>query len=248
MDAIDRSAAAITISFNYLQSARYSMIKAVLFDVDGTLLDRDRSLAQFVDVQYDRLIAHLRHIPKTDYIARFVELDSRGHVWKDKVYQSLVEEFELSHITWQALLEDYVTRFQLHCIPFNGLIPMLSNLKQEGYRLGIITNGRTEFQRRSIEGLKIQDYLDIALVSEEEQVRKPDPEIFIQAVSRLSVEADESVFVGDNPDADVVGAKNAGMKAIWKSNSYSKKPDQADAVVEQLAEIPSIVKSMKIDS
>ena len=140
------------------------MIKAILFDLDGTLLDRDRSLAQFVDVQYDRLIAHLHHIPKTDYIARFVELDSRGRVWKDKVYQSLVEEFELSDITWQALLEDYVTQFQLHCIPFDGLIPMLSKLKREGYRLGIITNGRTEFQRRSIEGLKIQDYFDVALV------------------------------------------------------------------------------------
>ena len=224
------------------------MIKAILFDLDGTLLDRDRSLARFIDMQYDRLIAHLRRIPRAGYTARFVELDSRGHVWKDKVYQSLVEEFDLSDITWQDLLEDYVTQFQLHCIPFNGLIPMLSKLKQEGYRLGIITNGRTEFQRRSIEGLKIQDYLDIALVSEEEQVRKPEPEIFIRAASRLSVEAHESVFVGDNPDADVVGAKNAGMKAIWKSNSYSKEPEQADAVVEQLAGIPSIVESMKTDS
>ena len=85
------------------------MIKAILFDLDGTLLDRDRSLARFIDMQYDRLIAHLRRIPRAGYTARFVELDSRGHVWKDKVYQSLVEEFDLSDITWQDLLEDYVT-------------------------------------------------------------------------------------------------------------------------------------------
>ncbi len=65
------------------------MVKAVLFDLDGTLLDRDASVERFVSVQYDRLSEHLNHIPKNDYIARFIELDCHGHVWKDKVYQSL---------------------------------------------------------------------------------------------------------------------------------------------------------------
>ena len=200
-------------------------IKAVLFDLDGTLLDRDRSLAQFIDAQYDRLIEHLRHIPKTHYTGRFIKLDSRGHVWKDKVYQTLVKEFAISGITWQALLEDYMTQFQLHCIPFDGLIPTLSKLKQEKYLLGIVTNGRTEFQRRSIKGLQIKNYLDVVLVSEEEQVRKPELEIFKRAVDRLGVSKAESVFVGDNPKADVAGAKKAGMKAIWKRNPYSSAAD-----------------------
>jgi putative hydrolase of the HAD superfamily len=68
------------------------MKQAVLFDLDGTLLDRDASVEQFVSIQYDRVSEHLSHIPKSDYIARFIELDCHGHVWKNKVYQALVTE------------------------------------------------------------------------------------------------------------------------------------------------------------
>ena len=80
-----------------------------------------------------------------------------------------------------------------------------------------MTNGRSEFQRRSISGLGIQNDLDVVLVSEEEQIRKPQVEIFQRAVNRLAVRASESVFVGDNPEADITGAKNAGMKTIWEN-------------------------------
>jgi putative hydrolase of the HAD superfamily len=121
------------------------MIKAVLFDLDGTLLNRDASVEQFIGIQYDRLANNLNHISKNDYIARFIELDCHGHVWKDKVYQQLVEEFKID-LTWEMLLQDYEQQFQHHCIPFPGLVEMLSLLKKQGYSLGIISNGRGEFQ------------------------------------------------------------------------------------------------------
>ncbi|WP_373546566.1 HAD hydrolase-like protein [Chamaesiphon sp.] len=75
-----------------------------------------------------------------------MELDCRGHVWKDKVYQTLVREFEISGISWAELLDDYKTQFQFHCVPFPCAIEMLTTLKQQGYLLGIITNGRGKFQ------------------------------------------------------------------------------------------------------
>jgi putative hydrolase of the HAD superfamily len=128
------------------------MVKAVFFDLDGTLLDRDASVKQFIAAQYDRLTVYLSHIPKIDYITRFIELDCRGHVWKDKVYQMLVAEFEIERMSWQALLEDYETQFQLHCVPFNFLFEMLNVLKQQGYLLGIVTNGLKQFQTRSMKG------------------------------------------------------------------------------------------------
>jgi len=216
-------------------------MKAVLFDLDGTLLDRDRSLKQFVEVQYDRLADDLGHVQKASYVARFIELDCRGQVWKDKVYQTLVEEFDLSGVTWQMLLEDYITEFQRHCIPFRGMVVMLNELKQRNYLLAVVTNGRSEFQRRSISGLGIQNDLDVVLVSEEEQIRKPQVEIFQRAVNRLAVRASESVFVGDNPEADITGAKNAGMKTIWKRNPYGSADRKADAVIDELDEIPHIL-------
>lgn len=42
---------------------------------------------------------------------RFIELDNRGYVWKDKVYQQLVNEFEITDITWEELLQDYLNQF-----------------------------------------------------------------------------------------------------------------------------------------
>jgi putative hydrolase of the HAD superfamily len=165
------------------------MPKAVLFDLDGTLLDRETSIEHFIAAQYDRLTACLGHIPKTDYITRFIELDCRGHVWKDKVYQTLVTEFEIRGITWQKLLGDYEIQFQFHCVPFPHLIEMLSVLKQQGYSLGIVTNGLGQFQTRSVAGLGIRDYFDTILISEIEQVRKPQLEIFQRAMARLRVSA-----------------------------------------------------------
>jgi FMN phosphatase YigB (HAD superfamily) len=53
------------------------------------------------------------------------------------------------------------------------------------------------------------------MVSEADGVRKPDPEIFLRAAAQLETGADEVVFLGDNPQADIAGAQRCGMKAIW---------------------------------
>ncbi|MBW4687908.1 MAG: HAD hydrolase-like protein [Komarekiella atlantica HA4396-MV6] len=58
-------------------------MKALLFDLDGTLFDRETSLQQFVAAQYDPFTPALESIAKQDYISRFIELDCRSHAWKD---------------------------------------------------------------------------------------------------------------------------------------------------------------------
>jgi putative hydrolase of the HAD superfamily len=216
------------------------MNKAVIFDLDGTLLDRDKSIELFIATQYDRLIDRLNHISKVDYAARFIALDCHGYVWKDKVYQTLVDEFKIE-IGWQELLNDYVTQFQYYCVPFSALVETLDILKQQGYLLGIISNGRGAFQMSAISGLGITDYFDAILISESEGIRKPQPEIFHRAIDRLGSSAQTSVFVGDHPEADITGAKNAEMRAIWKRSSQWLEPKDADATIDELIEIPSIL-------
>lgn len=71
-------------------------MKAVLFDLDGTLLNRDASVKVFIEKQYERLHNHLGHIAKKQYAERFIELDQHGYVWKDKVYAQLAQEFALT--------------------------------------------------------------------------------------------------------------------------------------------------------
>lgn len=216
------------------------MIKAVLFDLDGTLLDRDRSVEDFIADQYERLNKWLGHIPKNLYMTRFIELDSRGYVWKDKVYQQLVTEFQITGVDWSYLLQDYKNNFKNHCIPFPNLHHMLGELKSNNIILGIITNGYGQFQMDNINTLGIEAYFETILVSEWEGIRKPDPQIFKRALNQLNVTPDQSVFVGDHPVNDVKAAQNAGMKSMWKRDSQWDQVE-ADFIVTDLSDVVTTI-------
>lgn len=216
------------------------MIKAVLFDLDGTLLNRDDSVKGFIDNQYERLNKWVGHIPKDKYITRFIEIDKRGYIWKDKVYQQLTKEFNISEMTWEELLQDYISEFRFHCVPFDNLIQMLEDLKSKNILLGMITNGYGQFQMENIKALGIENYFDVILVSEWEGIKKPDPEIFKRALDQLNVLPKQSVFVGDHPENDVKASQNIGMKGIWKKDLHWDDVD-ADFIINDLKELPLLI-------
>ncbi|OZM58686.1 L-2-haloalkanoic acid dehalogenase [Lottiidibacillus patelloidae] len=219
------------------------MIKAVIFDLDGTLLNRDESVKHFVNEQYDRLNDYVGHIPNAEYVARFIELDMRGYVWKDKVYQKLVNEFNIEGITSEELLQDYIINFKNHCVPFENLMDMLEDLKRSNLLLGMITNGYGKFQTDNIKALGIEEFFDCILVSEWEGIKKPDPEIFYRATDKLNIAPNECIFVGDHPENDVYAAESLGMKTIWKKDSQWNKVN-ADYTVDNLAEVPLIISEL----
>ncbi|PAE27183.1 L-2-haloalkanoic acid dehalogenase [Paenibacillus sp. 7884-2] len=219
------------------------MIKAVVFDLDGTLLNRDESVKVFINQQYQRLNKWLYHIPKDRYITRFIELDNRGYVWKDKVYQQLVDEFDIKGLTWEQLLQDYICQFKDSCVPFPNLITTLESLKNNNITLGMITNGEGQFQMNNIKALGIDQYFKTILISEWEGIKKPQPEIFQKALEKLNVLPSESIFVGDHPENDVKASQNVGMKGVWKKD-YQWNNVKADFIVADLAEIPLIVEKL----
>ncbi|PWA12268.1 L-2-haloalkanoic acid dehalogenase [Pueribacillus theae] len=216
------------------------MIKAVIFDLDGTLLNRDASIQKFIVEQYERLNKWVGHIPREKYISRFIELDSRGYVWKDKVYQQMVNEFNINKITWEGLLQDYKDEFKYSCVPFPNLIKILDILKSRSIRLGMITNGKGQFRMTNIEALGIKNYFDTILISEWEGIKKPNPKIFKKALSQLNVSANESIYVGDHPLNDIKGAQNIGMKGIWKKD-IQWVDVEADYVIDDLKELLPII-------
>ena len=221
------------------------MIKGALFDLDGTLLNRDASVHSFIVEQYNRLKHYLWHIDRGKYIGRFIELDSRGYVWKDKVYQQLIDEFNIS-LSVEELLADYLQEFKHHCIPFDHLHNMLQQLKAKGLKLGIITNGYGQFQLDNIRALGIEKEFETILISQWEGVKKPNPVIFQQAIANLGVTAEESVFVGDHPLNDVQAAKQVGMIAVWKRDEgWDEQEVEADYVVDDLSEMLKIIESVE---
>ncbi|WP_347551908.1 HAD family hydrolase [Pseudalkalibacillus hwajinpoensis] len=215
------------------------MIKAILYDLDGTLLNREASVESFIHDQFKRKFSERRDLEEAHYCERFIDLDNNGYTWKDKVYEQLVEEFALD-ISSKDLLDDYIKNFQSHCISFKGMREMLEGFQEKGYALGLISNGRTEFQLNNIRSLGIEKLFDVLLISEQEGIKKPDPVIFDRALERLNISAHEAVYVGDHPENDISGAKGAGLRTIWKKNEYGEAVG-AGATVNELLEIVQVI-------
>ena len=191
------------------------MIKGILFDLDETLLNRKASVEAFIHDQYKRYKPYLAQVEEDSFCSRFIELDNNGYTWKDRVYERLIEEYRLK-LSSEELLDDYLVHFRQHCQPFKGMLEMLEALKNLGYNLGIITNGKTVFQLGNIRALGIETYFDTIVISEEEEVKKPESTIFQRALERMNLKAHEAIFVGDHLINDVKGAKDVGMRAVWK--------------------------------
>ncbi|PFW56114.1 HAD family hydrolase [Bacillus cereus] len=196
------------------------MIHAVLFDLDGTLLDRRQSLERFIHDQYNRFSLHFMNIEQSEYRSRFLELDNNGYTWKDKVYATLIGEYNITTLTSEQLLHDYITNFQHHCIPFPNMHELLQQLTQQNIKIGIITNGFTNFQMSNLRALNLHTYTNTILISEAEGMKKPHPDIFKRALQKLGVIAEECLYVGDHPENDVLGSEQVGMLGVWKKDSF----------------------------
>ncbi|AJI12278.1 MULTISPECIES: HAD family hydrolase [Bacillus cereus group] len=216
------------------------MIRAVLFDLDGTLLDRRQSLEQFIYDQYNRFASYLINIEKSEYCSRFLALDNNGYTWKDKVYATLLSEYNITTLTSEQLLHDYITNFQHHCIPFQNMHELLQRLTQQNMKIGIITNGFTDFQMNNLRALNIHTYTNMILVSEAEGIKKPHPEIFERALKKLDVKAEECLYVGDHPENDVLGSEQVGILGGWKRDSF-RGDFEHSRVVDDLLEVLSFL-------
>lgn len=83
------------------------------------------------------------------------------------------------------------------------------------------------------------------MVSEAVGLRKPDPRIFQLALERLNSRPEKSLFVGDNPEADIAGARRAGLRTVWMRNSHWSPAGPADAVCEQLSDLPRLIEGLR---
>lgn len=107
--------------------------------------------------------------------------------------------------------------------PVAGARALLQALKPH-YQIGIITNNRTAEQVEKLEFLQMTPLVDALITSEEVGVLKPDPRIFAVALQRLGARPEQTVLVGDNWHADVLGALAVGIRPLWLNRFGASRP------------------------
>lgn len=125
------------------------------------------------------------------------------------------------------------------------VLEVLRGLQASGYRMGLVSNVTLlpGLMREDLDRLGILPLLSATVFSSEIGLRKPDPRIFQEALSRLGAEPEASAFVGDRLHDDVGGAQAVGMRAV-QTKQFRQEEDadaRPDAVISHLAELPGVL-------
>ena len=125
-----------------------------------------------------------------------------------------------------------------------GAVEALAELRERGYRIGLISNTiwPAELHIEDLEEIGILHYLEHLTFSGEIGIWKPNPQIFQHALEALGATPEQSIFVGDNPNEDILGAQHVHMRAVWvRSPEFPLGQVQPDAIVETLPELLPIL-------
>ena len=199
-------------------------IKHIFFDLDHTLWDFEfNSEKTFEQIFKINLVG----VNFTDFISKYKPINH--HYWKlyreDKVskedlrYGRLIKTFnelnyKISDSLIHTLAKEYIDFLPDHNALFVGAIDILNYLKPK-YQMHIITNGFEEVQHKKMKNSDLLPFFDKIITSEEVGVKKPNPLIFNYALEKSGAMAEESIMIGDNFEADILGAKNVGMHTIF---------------------------------
>jgi putative hydrolase of the HAD superfamily len=214
-----------------------AVVRAVFFDLDGTLYDRDRSMRLVLDEQFETFRDSLNGISRSTFVDRLLELDAHGHANQGHIYEQAALEWQLDAHLAGEMGRHFRGHYHRHCQLADDAWPTIKALRHAGKILGVITNGPVELQEKTLSCLGLDNAFDAVLISEREGVRKPHPTIFTRALDRIGVRPVEAAYVGDHPEVDVAGSRAAGLLSIWKRVPYWEMRIEGVPVVDCLEEI-----------
>ncbi|MBP6180923.1 YjjG family noncanonical pyrimidine nucleotidase [Flavobacterium sp.] len=218
---------------------KQTIIKDVFFDLDHTLWDFDKNSELTFEIIFSK---NHPTIDSKEFIEKYVPINQA--CWKlyqyDKIshdelrYNRLKNSFDaLNYVISDEEIENIAQEY-IHLLPennhlFDGTFEVLDYLTQK-YRLHIITNGFAEVQFRKLNNSNIGSYFHTITNSEMAGVKKPNPIIFEYALDLAKAKKESSIMIGDCLEADVKGALNAGLDAIF----FNESNVQAEQGIKQI--------------
>lgn len=219
---------------------------AVIFDLDNTLTDRAMSIQRYAHRFFEDFGNALRPAARFDDIHRVIQIgDGGGYRPKEVMFQEIQTDLDWVDAPASATISEHWYRVSPQCMQLRaGAENTLTELQRRGYLLGIITNGKTHVQNATLDALNVRGYFEVVLISEECGCRKPDPAIFHLALTALRLSPQCAVYVGDNPQADIQGASNAGLQSVWITDG-APWPPTLQPPQHQIAQIPQLLELFK---
>ena len=199
-------------------------IKHIFFDLDHTLWDFDRNSALAFEIIFKEKFPKINiqdfikvYMPINQECWRLYQTDQISHV--DLKYNRLKHSFDAIGKSISNAEIDEVSDRYLELLPennnlFEGTIEILDYLKND-YKLHIITNGFAEVQNRKIKNSGLHQYFQTITNSEMAGAKKPNATIFDTALKVANAEKHNSIMIGDSWEADVMGATNFGLQAVY---------------------------------
>jgi putative hydrolase of the HAD superfamily len=238
------------------------VICAVIFDMGGTLLGFNPDHLPWLEWEraglenaYRCLSALGYDVPKDTFIELFLgDLPERwqrasaggenlllGDVVRDACAACGVT---LTGQEVDELVAAYIRPLDARVVLYDDTLDTLAALRERGLQIGLVSNTMwpSRYHRRELDRTGVTPYLDHIVFSAEAGVWKPQPGIYALSLAALGVSAAHAVFVGDTPEADIVGAQRVGMRAVYKQNARRRETDvRPDAIITHLAELPPLL-------
>ncbi len=214
----------------------------VLIDVDGTLVDSVPDLAFCVDATMDQL-----GLPRRG--------ESEVRLWVGNGVERLVRraligtldgepDEALFNQAYPIYLELYEANVSERSVLYPGVREGLAWLKQQGFKLGCVTNKAAQFTLPLLKNLGVYDDFGIVICGDTLPQKKPDPAPLLHAAKHFGVSPQQSLMLGDSV-SDVQAARAAGFKIICMSYGYNHGQDirtaHPDAVIDSMAELPKFL-------
>jgi putative hydrolase of the HAD superfamily len=217
-------------------------IRAVLLDLDDTLTDRWATVQEYAR-QFVADFGHRFRLADVAVVAAEIAHRDRNGYNHDRALDLAEHEAWISSPGEEALAEHWDYHFAACTRGREGLLATVDALAGAGLKLGVVTNGQTDRQRRKIEALGLRDRLGALVISQELGMAKPDERIFRAAATALGVEPRACMFVGDNPAIDVLGSRAVGMRGVWLRSAlpWPKGEAPPHESVSSLSEILTLV-------
>lgn len=194
--------------------------RAVIFDLDGTLVDTAPDLMRATNHVLEGL--GRRTISMVE-VRSFVGHGARALLTRGLAATGGVPEGYDVETDYKRFVDYYSRNIAEGSVPFPGLIPLLERLRSEGFGLGVCTNKLEGLSVQLLDALDLSKYFGSVVGPDTLGVAKPDPRPFNEAVARLGLVAPRAVMVGDS-ETDILTARNAGVPVIGVPFGYTPRP------------------------